>query len=313
MNATVQSKPIPTVASGTPRRWRRPALLAYFLAIPILLYEVLFILYPIYEGIWSSFHQQVSLGAPGVWVGLDNYRRMWNDQGFWNSMQRTLIFMVLVIVVSVGFGLFSALVLNRAFRFRSMARGVMTLPWAFPEVPAVLIFLWMLNPNFGVMNVFAGWLPWVDENPRWLLDPTLAMASVVMITAWKGFPFYSLVILAALQTVPQELGEAARVDGASKRQIFLSVTLPSILPTLLLLVVLAAIYAFKQFTIIWLLTGSGPSGSTDTIVIRIYQTAFRFYDFTYASTIGAAGFVMAFSIALLFLAIQRRQEMDAWR
>jgi multiple sugar transport system permease protein len=289
--------------------WRRINWLPYFLAVPIFLYELVFILYPIFEGVKSSFYQQRNLGSPANWVGLANYRRLVNDEFFWNSMGKTLVFMAGVIVVSIGFGLFAALVLNRAFFGRSAARGLVTMPWAFPEVPAVLIFLWMLNPQFGVMNVFANWLPWVEQNPKWLLDPRLAMVSVVLITAWKGFPFYSLVILAALQTVPSELSEAARVDGASRRQAFLAVTLPGILPTLLLLVVLASIYAFKQFTIIWLLTGGGPAGATDTVVIRIYQTAFRFYDFNYAATIGVAGFVVVLTIALLFLAVQRKQEM----
>jgi multiple sugar transport system permease protein len=118
------------------------------------------------------------------------------------------------------------------------------------------------------------------------------------------------VILAALQTVPNELTEAARVDGANKVQAFFAVTLPAISPTLLLLTVLAAIYSFKQFTIIWLLTGGGPSGATETIVIRVYQTAFRFHNFPYASTLGVAGFVMAVTVALIFLAVQRYQEQE---
>jgi multiple sugar transport system permease protein len=235
---------------------------------------------------------------------------MINDARFWQNMSTTLIYMVAVIVVALGFGLGSALVLNRPFHGRAAARGIMTIPWAFPDVPTVLIFIWMLNPNFGVMNIFAQLLPWVGENPTWLLDRQLAFVSVVLITAWKGFPFYSLVILAALQTVPAELAEAARVDGASKRQIFFVVTLPAISPTLLLLTVLASIYSFKQFTIIWLLTGGGPSGATETIVVRIYNTAFRFYDFSYASVIGVAGFLMALTVSLVFLAVQRRQERE---
>jgi multiple sugar transport system permease protein len=209
--------------------------------------------------------------------------------------------------------LLSAIVLNRAFFGRSAARAIVTLPWAFPEVPAVLIFIWMLNPQFGVMNVFANWLPWVDENPKWLLDPDLALASLILITAWKGFPFYSLVILASLQTVPSELTEAARVDGASRWQAFRAVTLPYITPTLMLLVVLAAIYSFKQFTFIWLMTGGGPAGATETIVIRVYQTAFRFYDFSYAATIGVAGFLIVLTISLIFLYVQRRQELEGGR
>lgn len=300
-------------AGARPRKRRRPSFLPYLLAVPILIYEAIFVLYPIYQGIKSSFYTQANLGTPPVWVGLKNYERLINDEFFWRSLRQTSIFMVGVIVISILFGLISAVVLNRAFFGRSAARGIITLPWAFPEVPAVLIFIWMLNPQFGVMNVFANWLPWVDENPKWLLDPDLALISVILITAWKGFPFYSLVILAAMQTVPGELTEAARVDGASRWQAFRAVTLPYITPTLMLLVVLAAIYAFKQFTIIWLMTGGGPAGATETIVIRIYMTAFRFYDFSYAATIGVAGFTIVLGIALIFLYVQRRQELEGGR
>jgi multiple sugar transport system permease protein len=280
------------------------------LAIPILIYEFIFILYPIEQGLETSLHKQASIGKPPVWIGLDNYRRMIHEPAFWHMVRQTFIYMFLVIIVAIGFGLGSALVLNRPFHGRALARGLMMLPWAFPDVPTVLVFLWMLNPNFGVANVFAGWIPFFSDHPKWLLDPNLAMFCVVMITAWKGFPFYSLVILAALQTVPPDLTDAAKVDGATKFQAFRAVTLPCITPTLLLLTVLAAIFSFKQFTIIWLLTGGGPSGKTQTIVINVYQTAFRFHDFPYAATLGAAGFVMTLTVALVFLAVQRHQEVE---
>lgn len=294
-----------------PGGWRRSALLPYALALPILAYEGCLILYPIAQGIAGSFTRAELGGGPGAWIGLANYRRMVADPGFWQVLGTTLVYMVCLISVAVGAGLGAALVMNRAFRGRTAARAAMTLPWAFPDVPTVLVFAWMLNPTFGVMNVFARALPGVEENPKWLLDPVLAMLSVILITAWKAFPFYSLVILAALQTVPAELYEAARVDGAGVVQSFRRVTLPGILPTLLLLVVLACIFSFRQFTIIFLLTGGGPSGATETLVVRIYNTAFRFYDFSYGATIGVTGFVVAMTIALLFLAVQRRQDLEA--
>lgn len=306
---TTRAEPLAASLDIAPRRFKSAAFLPYLLALPILAYEAIFILYPIFLGLRSSLYKQ-PLGGPPVWAGLDNYRRMLADPAFWAVMRTTIVYMLAVVAVAIGIALFSALILNRQFRGRTFARGLMTVPWAFPDVPTVLIFLWMLNPNFGVMNVFASFLPWIDQNPTWLLDQRLAFVSVVLVTAWKGFPFYSLVILAALQGVPNELVEAARIDGASPRQTFFAVTLPVISPTLLLLTVLASIYSFKQFTIIWLLTGGGPVGATETIVIRIYNTAFRFYDFSYAAALGVAGFLLAMTVALVFLAIQRRQERE---
>ncbi len=296
-------------AAGRPRR--RLRWLPYALVIPIILYEVALIIYPIAQGIVGSF-QQIELAAttPPKWIGLDNYQRMFSDPQFWQVMQTTLIFTGLVIVVAIGAGLLTALLFNRDFFFRPVARAMLMLPWAFPEVPVVMIFIWILSPQFGVVNIFARMLPGVTENPQWLQVPWLAMGWVVLIASWKAFPFYSLVILAALQSVPQEIYEAAKVDGASPWQLFWRITIPSISSTLELLVVLASIFSFKQFTIIYLMTGGGPSGATETIVMRIFNTAFRFYDYSYATALGVAGFVVSLVIAVFFIVLQSRRAQE---
>jgi multiple sugar transport system permease protein len=299
-----------TKVAERPRRRRR--LLPYLLALPIILYEVGLIIYPIGQGVYGSFQQiQLAANIPPKWIGLDNYRRMFDDPAFWLVMKTTLIFTALVIVVAIGAGLATALLFNRPFRGRPVARAMLMLPWAFPEVPVVMIFVWILSPQFGVVNLLVRWIPGVTQNPQWLQVPTLAMGWVVLITAWKVFPFYSLVILAALQSVPQEIYEAARVDGANTLQLFWRITLPSIRTTLELLVVLASIFSFKQFTIIYLMTGGGPSGATETIVMRIFNTAFRFYDYSYATAFGVAGFVVSLVIAFFFIILQARREQES--
>ncbi len=133
---------------------------------------------------------------------------------------------------------------------------------------------------------------------------------MVLISSWKAFPFYSLVILSALQSVPQEIYEATRVDGANPWQLFWRITVPSIGPTLELLVVLASIFSFKQFTIIYLMTGGGPISSTETIIIRIFNTAFRFYDYSYASALAVSGFVVSVVIAFFFISLQARRAQE---
>ena len=298
-------------AKAAPPARRRLHLLPYILVLPIILYEVALIVYPIAQGILGSF-QQIELAAnrPPRWVGLDNYQRMFSDPAFWKVMQTTLIFTVLVIVVAVGAGLVTALLFNRPFPLRPVARASLMLPWAFPEVPVVMIFIWILSPQFGVVNLLVRWIPGVTQNPQWLQVPWLAMMWVVLIASWKAFPFYSLVILAALQSVPQELYEAARVDGASPLQLFWHITIPSIRSTLELLVVLASIFSFKQFVIIYLMTGGGPSGATETIVMRIFNTAFRFYDYSYATALGVAGFVVSLVIAIFFIVLQARRARE---
>jgi len=293
-----------TARSRPRRNW-----LPYILALPIVAYETLFILYPIGQGIASSF-TRTDVGRPVTFVGLANYQRMLTDPSFWMVVLHTLVYMVGVIGASIGAGLLAALLFNRTFKGRTFARGLLTLPWAFPDVPTVLVFVWILNPQFGVMNVFARWLPWIQQNQRWLLNADLAMLSIILISAWKAFPFYSLVILAALQSIPGERYDAARADGANALQLFRHIIIPGIMPTLLLLVVLASIFSFKQFSIIFLLTGGGPAGATETLVVRVWNTAFRFYDFSYSATLGVAGLLMAFSIVLVFMAAQKHDEAE---
>jgi multiple sugar transport system permease protein len=288
------------------RQQRRRNLLPYMLALPILIYEGIFVLLPIVQEVLSSFTSDV-IGVNTVkWVGGANYTRMLNDPGFWRSMRTTLIYMVFVVTLSLLIGLISALLLNEAGRGKSIVRTIITLPWAFPEVPTVLVFLWLMNPSFGVINILTQFLPGVDQNPRWFLDVKWAMPAVVMIAVWKAFPFYSLVLLAAMQTIPAELYEAAKVDGANSAQSFRYITLPSISPTLTLLGVLACIFAFRQLVLIWLTTGGGPGGATETLVIRVYNTAFRFFDFSYGATLGTAGFIVVFVITVIFSIMQRR-------
>ena len=297
-----------TQTQPSPTARKRLHLLPYALALPIILYEIALIIYPIFQGVLGSF-QQIELAAntKPTWVGLKNYQRMFSDPDFWNVMRVTLTFTALVIVVAIGAGLATALLFNRPFRFRPLARAMLMLPWAFPEVPVVMIFIWILSPQFGVVNLLVRWIPGINENPQWLQVPSLAMGWVVLIASWKAFPFYSLVILAALQAVPQEIYEAAKVDGANTLQLFWHITVPSIRSTLELLVVLASIFSFKQFTIIYLMTGGGPSGATETIVMRIFNTAFRCYDYSYATALGMAGFVVSLVIAFFFISLQSRR------
>jgi multiple sugar transport system permease protein len=311
-------KPLPDVARIRKNSAPAPAhvkrrlnALPYALIFPIILYECVMMVYPIAQGIYGSFTRiELASNRPPVWIGLDNYTRMLADPEFWRVLQTTLVFTGSVIVVALGAGLFTALLFNRPFRFRPVARALLMMPWAFPEVPVVMIFVWILSPQFGVINILARLLPGVTQNPQWLQVPILAMGSVVMISAWKAFPFYSLVFLSALQAVPQELYEAAKVDGGNPLQLFWNITLPGIGTTIELLVVLASIFSFKQFTIIYLMTGGGPSGATETIVMRIYNTAFRFYDYSYATAIGVAGFLVSLVVAVFFIVLQARHAQE---
>ncbi len=295
-------------------RWSRQGSLAYTLVFLIVAYLAVFILLPIMQQVLTSFSNNV-VGIDNVhWVGLRNYERLFEDGDFWFAVQVTFTYMAFVVVGAVSLGLLSALLLNRKFRGRNLARSAIAVPWAFPEISAVLVFIWMCNPTFGVMNVFARLFPGVEANLNWLSDPKLAMPLVIALSIWKAFPFTFLVILAALQAIPRDIYEAAEVDGANRLQALRYITIPEIAPTLLLMAVLMAIFSFKQFTLIWLTTGGGPYGGiTETLVLRIYQTAFRFFDLAYGATLGVAGFVIVLGLTLLFVYAQQRQDRSRRR
>lgn len=272
----------------------------YLLVLPALALEGLLILYPIVRG------SLVSLQASDGSFSLDNYSTMFVDPDFWRMLLHTFVYTVSVDVIILVVALAVALLMNWNFPGRGLVRSILTVPWAIPDVPVAITFVMMLDPSFGVFNRLARMLPWIDHNQNWLLDPNLAMAVVILVTVWKGFPFYSLVLLAALQNVPDELYDAARVDGAGAIGQFRHVTLPGIRDTIALLAVLAFIFSTQQFTLIWLITGGGPVDATTTLAPAIYMQAFRFFNFGYAGAFAVIGFAISAVATLAFVLVQRR-------
>jgi multiple sugar transport system permease protein len=280
------------------------------LAVPVVLYEGLFIVYPIAQGILSSFTQTELAGAPPRFTGLANYIRLFGDPDMGLVVLTTIGLTLASVIPALTAGLVVALTLHNNFRGRVLVRTLVMLPWALPDLPVLMVFSWMLNPIFGVFNVFARLVPGVNENLQWLNDPYLARLAVVVIGTWKAYPFYALVLLAALQGISDQLYEAARVDGANSFQLFQHVTLPSVLPTLALLTLLALIFSIKGFSLVYLLTGGGPDLATETLVLHIYKTAFRFYDYSYGQTMGTVGLSGSVLLAVVFFYFDRRRNAE---
>lgn len=304
--------PTSAVRAAARRKRRVPVLAPYLFGLPVILYIGIVLLYPIGQDIYTSFtHQELISNAPSVWVGLDNYARMFRDAQFWRSLRTTFLYTALVVVTTMITAVLTALLMNQKFFGRSAVRAAITLPYAFPEVAAVLVWSWMFSQQFGVLNVFVRAVVPLDENVHWLTDPRLAMFSVLLVTLWKIFPFYSLVILTALQTVEQELYEAARIDGAGPVTSFLRITLPGIAPTLGIMTLLVTIFSFRRFTTIYLLTGGGPAASTKTLVLGVYETTFRFFEVSYGSALGVVGFLVTLGIAAAYFVAQRRLGVGA--
>lgn len=277
----------------------------YLLVLPALALEALLILYPIVRG------SLVSLAAADGGYSLDNYGLMFADPDFWRMLLHTFVYTLSVDVIILVVALAVALLMNWDFPGRGAVRSILTVPWAIPDVPVAITFVMMFDPSFGVFNRLARMLPWVQHNQTWLLDPNLAMAAVILVTVWKGFPFYSLVLLAALQNIPDELYDAARVDGAGIFGQFLNVTLPGVRDTVALLAVLAFIFSTQQFTLIWLITGGGPVDATTTLAPAIYMQAFRFFNFGYAGAFAVIGFLISAVATLAFVVVQQRLARES--
>jgi multiple sugar transport system permease protein len=206
--------------------------------------------------------------------------------------------------ISLGLGV--ALLMNWSFHGRGFVRAILAIPWAVPDIPVVLTFTIMLDPNFGILNRFASFIPGVHHQIQWLSSPNLAFIAIIIMVGWKGFPFFSLIILSSLQTISDDLYEAAKVDGAGSLRRFRWITLPSLFPTLGLLCVLAFIFSFQQFSLIYLSTGGGPGTDTSTLAITIYNQAFEFFNYNYASAVAVVGLLLAAVGTVLYILLQRR-------
>lgn len=284
--------------------------LAWLLVVPSLLLILGVKLYPLVYSLVLSF-QKVSLLSPTApFVGLANYVRLFSSPSFTSAFGQTLYFTVVSLVLQVILGMMVALVLNQDFRGRALVRALVILPWAVPTVVNALLWQWIYHPQFGVLSGLFYGLGIFDAPVRWLGSPYLAMNMIIVADTWKTLPLYVIMFLAALQTVPEELHQAAQIDGANAWQRFVTITVPFLLPTMVVVLVLRTMEAFRVFDIIFLMTGGGPGGSTTVIGYYAYLEAFRNLDF---STGAAAANTIVVSVALmsfLYLRLLRSRAFE---
>lgn len=293
---------------GHKRSISLPRLAAYGFILPPMLYLVVFMFWPLGRQMYMSLtNTRIINPNHGRFIGLGNYERLLADPSFFQSVRVTLVYAVLAVIFGVSLGVISALAIDRPFRGRAIVRSILLFGWAVPNVAASLIWLWMYNDRSGVLNRITEALGL--GRYAWLTSTDLALAAVVVVTVWQVAPFVMLVVLAALQSVPGEVREAATIDGADGLSTFRMVTLPHIRPAIQLAALLVCVWSIRRFDIIYLLTGGGPVGSTSTLVVKIRQVAFENHELGLASAYGAVGLVLALAIAgLHFLFEQRRMK-----
>lgn len=303
--AALRPTTAPRPAPPRRARWRRGAV-AYLFLLPFLVPFVLFWLAPIVEGLYLGFTDASLLEAERRFVGLENYRNLLSDATFRASLGNTLLFVVENVPVLMVAGLLLALVLNEPLHGRAAIRAAFVAPYLITGSAVAIAWQFMLNPTTGVLN---RWLASSDlPTQNWLNGSGSAMWVVTLITLWWRVGFPLLVILAALQDVPQELYEAAKIDGAGTFERFRSITLPLITPVLIFVLIIRLIDSFKVFAQVYLVTEGGPFGSTRVVLQYLYERGFQDYQTGYAAAIGWLLFLIILVVTLLQLVVLRRIE-----
>ncbi len=244
--------------------------LGYLLIAPVVLLLLGLVAYPFCIAVSMALSDR-TVGGAGHFIGLTNFQNLFKDPIYIQTLHNTLIYTggATVVKLVAGFGV--ALLINERLPFRKTVRSAILLPWIVPAVLGTMAWMWVLAPNFSVLNWLLINLGLIKTGIPWLVNPTLALVSVIMVNAWRGIPFFAITLLAGLQAIPQELYEATAIDGAGKLGRFRYVTLPLMLPILLITVVLSIIWTFSDFQTVYGLTGGGPLNSTQLLATLSYQ------------------------------------------
>jgi multiple sugar transport system permease protein len=257
-------------------------------------------LFPLLYVIYLSFHRRLLIFDISKFVGLENYRFLLEDDRFWNALQNTAYFTAVSVSAQLLLGLGIALLLNRSFRAKDWVRALILVPWVIPTVVSARMWEWIYNPEFGIFNFLLG------AKINWLGTPGLALHAAIFADVWKTTPFVVVLLLAGLQIIPREIYQAARVDGAGSWAAFRRITLPLLMPVLLVALVFRMLDAWRVFDVIYVLTGGGPANTTETLSLYAYKMLFQTLQFGYGSALSVVTFLSAGGITVFFLKLYRQ-------
>ncbi|MBD2892758.1 Diacetylchitobiose uptake system permease protein NgcF [Actinomadura sp. RB99] len=292
------------------RRLRGWASATWFL-VPALLLFFLFVLIPIAVALYTSLFKWGGFGRPEDFVGLDNYRKLSGDPVFRGDLWRGLLIVVLSLVVQLPIALGTAVLLNQRMRGRAVYRAVFFAPYILSEVIAGVLFGIIFLPGSGLADELVSGLPLVSGLAgKWFSDPGTALPTLFAVMTWKYFGFHMMIYLAGLQGVPAEVLEAAAIDGAGPWRRFRSVTLPLLAPTLRISVFLSVIGSIQLFDLVWVTTTGGPTNSTETMAVTMFQFGFKRYQMGYASAISVAMFLISMVFSLLYQRYALRRDLQ---
>jgi multiple sugar transport system permease protein len=287
------------------------ALLGTLLIAPTVLIFCAVIVYPLVSALYLSLFSVFTPTLASTFIGLDNYAALAQSPEFWRSLLNNLIWTVLTLALQIVLGVAAALMLNQAILFRSLARSLILFPYFVSTVVAVLVWRWLFNDLYGVLNHTLMWAGILNMPLDWLGSMPNAMISVVLVGAWKYFPFVVIAVLARLQTIPEQLYEAATIDGAGAWGRFWDVTLPQLREVLVVVILLRAIWDFKEFDLIYLLTGGGPIIGTQTLPLMVYKEAFGLNQMGKASAVAVAMMLVMLVFMLAYFRALKTRGDDA--
>jgi multiple sugar transport system permease protein len=303
-------------ARVTPGKERRGSLRSrvdlfpYVLILPALLVISFVIFYPIVEAIRTSLYSiTIAASTQGEkFIGLANYFRVLSKPVFWNQLWVTFVYTFGTVVISYVVGLLAALLVEKPFWGRSVVRTVLLMPWILPHVVIATVFILLYDVQFGVANYLLGLFGF--DPLQWLSDPSWAMPAVIIATSWSQYPIAFIMLLAGMLMIPEELYEAAEIDGANKLQLFWYVTMPSLRPISTVIIVLFTIWNFKRFDYIFVMTGGGPLHATETLIVETYLRAFKYWEVGHAAALGTITLLISVIFTILYLLFVRKGEIQ---
>jgi multiple sugar transport system permease protein len=280
----------------------------WFVPASILLLVV--VCYPVLRAIGLSFvHESLANGFQTEFAGLDNFSRILGDSRFRGGLVTTLFFTLVSVGAEFLIGLLLALSMTSLRKSRSLARVIFLVPWTLPTAVIAVLWAWIFNDQYGVLNAVLIRLGLIESPIAWLAQPTTAMASIIVADVWKTTPFVFVILLAGLQNISQDLYEAIEVDGGGAWAKFRYVTWPHLLPFVFVAVIFRVVQAFAIFDLVWVMTGGGPGGATETVSVYTYQMYMRYLDFGYGSALAVATvIILALAASGLYRLLVTRYE-----
>jgi multiple sugar transport system permease protein len=274
--------------------------LAFWLLAPAFLLLALIVVYPIGKLLFNSLHDIRLSGGTGVkWVGLENYAILIKDKDFWSAAWNTVLITLITVPGALVVGLGLALLANLPFKHKWPVRLALLLPWALPLAFAGLIFAWFFHSEYGFVNDV--WMRFGGQREMWLLSPTSAFVAICIAIIWKSSSFIALILLAGLQVIPSSLYEAARVDGATRWQQFWKITIPLLMPSIIVALIFRTITALQTFDIPYTMTKGGPGNATETLAMLIHKNTIDYLDVGYGSTLAVGMFVISMILTYFYL------------